>query len=243
MNRMTKFGLVFFISALPLGANAKKSIAGTTQERTWTGTLTEVNAQDNTLRGRRWLPVKTFIAGEHCAISPVDKKNAGLSDLHAGEKVKIQYQNVQGVRVADRIIVQAMRFAGTVQEVDRNDGLLTLKEGVSRMTFRLAPGCEVTRWDGRQGALADVRSGDNITVTYELPEGSPVAYRVCDENETFVGTISSINLPDHTVNASEGPSANKEFTLAHGCQIVINGKERNALHHLDLGRQYMFTYQ
>ena len=106
MNAMTRVGLVFFISALPLGVNARESIAGTTPARTWKGTVTEVNAQDNTLEGRRWLAAKTFTIGEHCAISAVDKPDAGLSDLHAGEKVKVRYQNVQcvnGVNLADRI--------------------------------------------------------------------------------------------------------------------------------------------
>jgi hypothetical protein len=124
--------------------------------------------------------------------------------------------------------------------VDRNDGLVMLKEN---KTFRLAVDCQVIRWDDKEARIEDVRPGDKISVSYELPDDSVVAYRIRDESERFVGTIGAIDLPDGTVKARKEPFGEKEFRLARGCRILVNGKERKGLNHLDPGRQYVFVYR
>src|SRR5258708_10447909 len=129
MNTMKTLGLLVLVSILSLSTNADQQTAETKHEKTWRGTLAAVNAQDNTIRCRRWLLTRTFQAGEHCAISAVDKNEAALSDLYPGEKVQIRYRKAEGVRVADRIAERELRYAGRVQDLDRKDGIVTIRNG------------------------------------------------------------------------------------------------------------------
>ncbi len=145
--------------------------------------------------------------------------------------------------MADKITEQPLHYQGTVRDVDRKDGLITLKGNTFHKTFRVEPECQVIRWDGTRGALEHIRPGDRVTVIYELPAGFPVASRIRDESQTFVGTVDALNLPERTVKANSGSSGEKEFTLAPGCRILVNGQEKNALSHLETGCQYRFTYE
>jgi len=129
MNIITKCGSVLLVAALPLSAKANQEPTATKHEQRWTGTVTAVNAQNKTLTGEHWEFAEIFNIGDKCAISTVDNKEAALGDLRAGEKVRIRYQKVEGVLVADRIVEKALRCDGTVRSVDKRAGIVTIEEG------------------------------------------------------------------------------------------------------------------
>jgi hypothetical protein len=247
MKTITRFGFVALMIAAPLGVEAAQP-AGRCCERTWSGTVTLINTQDNTVTVKRAWLAKKFNLGEHCAIVAIDKKEAALSDLSPGERVTIRYQHAEGVRVADRIAERALRYGGTVYAVDQKAGTLTMEEAPlyrpfhAPERFRIASNCRVILWDGREGTLAELQPGEQISVTYELPGGSPVAYRIRDESSTFVGTIEAIDLPDRTLKAKE-LLGEKKFTLGDDCRIFLADERAGHLKDLVLGRKYKFTYE
>jgi hypothetical protein len=167
------------LTALPISVRAGQQTAEMNNGKSWEGTLTAVDTQDNTVKGKRWDVTETFHLGRNCAIAAIDKKEAALSDLRPGEKVRIHYQNAEGVRVADCIVEKALRYDGTVQAADSKAGTVTMAETPlykpfhGPQTFRMATDCRVILANGADGTLADLGPGDRIAVTYELPGGVP----------------------------------------------------------------------
>ncbi len=248
MNSITRYGALALMIALPLGVRAGQQPGGTTNEKTWFGTVGAVNTQDNTLTVKRGWFTKTFSIGEHCAVAAIDKKEAALSDLSPGERVLVRYQNAEGVLVADRIVERALRYEGTVQAMDQKAATVTMEQAPlyrpfhAPAMFRIASDCGVRLWDGREGTVAEVRPGDRILVIYQLPGGSPVAYRIRDKSATFVGTVEAIDLSDRTVKARE-LLGEKKFELGNNCQIVRPDEKAGHLKDLMLGQKYQFTYE
>jgi len=232
----------------PVVASADQEMAVKKNESTWTGTVAAVNPQNSTITGKWWWFTKTFNLGDNCAISVPDKNEGALSDLRPGEKVKIRYQDVEGVLVADRITERPLHCRGTVRDVDRNaktvmiEGNTAYKRFLTHNTFGIAGDCRVILPDGRNGGLDDLRPGSMLAIFYELPDNSPVAYRIKVKSSTFVGTVDAIDLSQRTVKPRE-MLGEKKFNLADGCRIVVNGNQNAQLKDLELGRKYQFTYE
>ena len=248
MNSITRCGFLALMIALPLSVRAGQQPGRTANEKTWYGTVTAVNTRDHTLTVKRVWFTRTFNIGEHCAIAAIDKKEAALSDFSPGEKVRVHYQNAEGVLVADRITERALRYEGTVQAVDQEARTVTMEQAPlyrpfhAPAMFRIGSDCRVRLWNGREGTVAEVRPGDRILVIYELPGGSPVAYRIRDKSSTFVGTVEAIDLSDQTVKAKE-LLREKKFELGNDCQIVRPDQKAGHLKDLVLGQKYQFNYE
>ena|ERR1051326_7129684 len=248
MKTLARVGLIGITVALPLMVSADEQIAGTKNDEDWNATLTAVNAEHGSITAKSWFITRTFRTGDNCAITALDKKHATLSDLCPGEKVKIRYQNVEGVLVADRITEKGLRYSGTVEAVDPNTSTLTLENRVNskapphHKSWSVASDCKVVLHDGKTGTISDVKPGDMVTLIYELPYGSAVVYRIRDESSIFTGTIDAIDLLDRTVKAKE-MFGEKKFDLAKHCQIIVNGRENGDMRDLVLGQQYRFTYE
>ncbi len=236
------------MATLPAGAKSDPAAAGTTRDRAWSGTITCVSSQDNTLKAKSGFFTRTFELGEHCPISTVDKKEAALSDLRSGDRVTIRYQDVEGVLVARRIAERPLHYAGTVHAIDPKGGLVTMEEAPlyqpfrAPRTFHVASNCKIVLWNGHEGTLADVQPGDRIVVTYDRPNGSSVAYRIRDRDLATVGTVEAIDLPARTVKAKE-ESGEKSFAVGDHCRIMVNGNKRAQLKDLVAGQTYRFTYE
>ncbi len=239
---------VVLVAAFPLTVQAVSPSAGEKCGKTWRGTMTALDTRDNSITVKHAWRTRTFHLGEHCVIAAVDKKEATLGDLSPGEKVMIYYQNAEGVLVASRIQERALRYNGTVQAVDQKAGTVTMAEPAlyrplhAPKKFRIASDCKVTLWDGREGRVTEVQPGDRISVIYELPGGSPVAYRIRDASSTLVGTVEAIDLSDRTVKAKQ-LLGEKKFELGNDCQIVRPDKKAGQLKDLMLGQKYQFTYE
>jgi hypothetical protein len=248
MRYIRHIGILVLMAALPTSLRADQQTTCKHREKTWEGTVSMVNTEYNTIKAEHWGMTQTFHLGNNCAIAAVDKKEATLSDLRPGEKVKIRYQNVEGVRVADRIVEKALHYDGTVQAVDPKAGTATMEEAPlykpfrAPEKFRIASDCKLTLANGSDGTVADLRPGDRITVIYELPGGSPVAYRIREQTSTFVGKLDAIDLPARTVKAKQMTSE-KTFQVGDKCRIIASNQQSAPLKDLSLGQQYRFTYR
>jgi Cu/Ag efflux protein CusF len=236
------------MAALPVGLKADQAQAERNHEKTWTGTLTAVNAQNKTLTGKEWLVTKTFNLGGNCPIATLDKQQAALSDLRPGEKVKVYYEDVEGVLVARRIAECPLHYDGIVHSVEPKTGTVMMEEAPlyqpfrAPHTFRIASDCKLLMRNGQNGTLADVQPGDRISVLYELPGGSPIAYRIRDRSLAVIGTVEAIDFTTRRVQAREA-AGEKPFAVANHCRIILSGEKTGTLKDLATGHRYKFTYE
>jgi Cu/Ag efflux protein CusF len=221
---------------------AAEQLAGDAGQKSWTGTVTEVDARERTVRAKKFLSSRTFNIPENCAFSINDKKDAALGDLRPGHKVCFAYQDVNGVLVANRIAQEDLLYQGTVKYIDPKNRTVTVKRAGSSKAFCIADDCKVLVKDDKNGTLGDIKTGHKVSVTYETPNEALVARRIEQKSSTFVGDLSAIDVPARTVKARQ-LFTNKKFNLANECVIVLNGKENAQLSDLRIGQKVTFSYE
>jgi hypothetical protein len=248
MKTIRQYGVIALLATLPLGVQAGQAKSEKNHDERWSGAVTSVNTANKSVTGTSWLASKTFNLGENCAIVTLDKKEGSLADLRPGDKIKVHYRDVEGVLVADRIAERPLHYSGRVHAINEQTRTLTMHEPAlyqpfhAPEKFRLAADCKVVLGNGRSGTLASIQPGDRITVIYELPGSSPVAYRIRDESLDFVGKLDAMDLSTRTLRAKERDTR-KSFDVADHCQIILRGKQNGRLKDLALGDEYRFTYQ
>jgi Cu/Ag efflux protein CusF len=211
-------------------------------DKTYTGTVISVNPNKSTLEIKGLLFSKNFNLGENCSYVLWDKPAGAMTDLRAGEKVKVAYQDASGVLIADRIQQEPMTDEGMVKAIDPATHTLTLRSGWMDKTIQIPENCRVQLIGDRNGSLADVQPGYYVTVTYELPNDKPIAREIEQTGTTFNGELRAVNLDARTVVAKSLLDTDT-FHLAENCAIVINGKPDGQLSDLKLGGQMTFNYE
>lgn len=184
---------------------------------------------------------KKFNLGAACTYILWDDKTGTINDLRPGEKITIGYQDVNGVLVADRVEQQPVSFEGMVKAIDPSTHKLTMHHGGLDKTFQIADNCNVLLRDDKSGKLADIQTGNHVTVTYETPEGTPTARQIAQTSIEFTGTLTAIDLEEKTLKAKSGFSS-KKFNLADNCAIVINGRTDARLGDLKPNDKLVFSY-
>ena len=238
---ITAASLVMLSSVCPRSTLADESTTATAGVKQYSGTITAVDAKNRTVRVRGFLVSKTMRLGDHCLVSVGDKKEAGLSDLHPGQKVHITYKSAEGVLVATRIAQQPLRYRGAVVAIDPRNNTLTVEHGRLRKTFALARDCKFIVKDGGEGKREDVQIGHKVTVVYETPDNQPIARRIEQMSSTLVADLSAVDLTERTVKAKQ-LLGNKTLVLADDCKIVLKGKPDASLNDLRLGQTYGFSF-
>jgi hypothetical protein len=102
--------------------------------------------------------------------------------------------------------------------------------------------CNVIIRQDQNRALADLRIGNKVTVSYSSPEGAKVAQRIEQTGETFTGTVEAIDADARTLKAQHLLSE-KKFNLAKDCPIVIGGKSDGKLSDLRIGDKLSVYYE
>jgi len=216
--------------------------AAAKSEKSYTGTVTSVDPKEHVLNVKGWtMMTKAFNLGASCLVSQLGKDNATANDLRAGEKVSVSYQDVHGVLIASRVEQEPMRFEGMVKEINNDKHTVTLHRTALDKDIQLPSDCKIVLRDGRTGTLADIQAGYHVTVTYEMPGGTPTAREIARTSIPFTGTLTAIDLTDNTVKA-KAPFDSKKFILADNCAIVINGRADGKLGDLKPNDKLLFSY-
>jgi Cu/Ag efflux protein CusF len=223
-------------------ASADQPVLTAQPEKTYTGTVVSVDPSEHVLSVQGWMMFhKAFNLGDNCACHQLDKQAAAVNDLRPGEKVKVRYQDVHGVRIADLIEQEPMRIEGMVTAIDAEQHTLTLHRAGLDKALQLADDCKVVLRDGKAGTLAYIQVGNHVTVTYETPGSPPTARQIAQTSIEFTGTLTAIDLEAKTVKAKATFGA-KKFNLADNCAIVINGKPDGRLADLKPNDKLTFSY-
>ena len=93
----------------------------------------------------------------------------------------------------------------------------------------------------KDGTLADIQTGNHVTVTYEVPNGKPTAREVAQTSAMFTGSLTAIDLNRKTLKA-KATFATKKFTVGDDCAIVTDGKPGGKLTDLRPGESLTFNY-
>lgn len=210
-------------------------------DKSYTGLVTEVDAKETALTVKGTLFSKRFNLGDNCTYNLLGRPVAAVADLRAGQKIAVSYQELQGVRVASRIEQQPMRYEGTLKAIDGEKRTLTVRAGGLNREFRLGEDCAIVLRNHRAGLPADLKPGQRVSVTYDLPEGERMARQIVHASFTFDGVLTSIDLTERTVKA-KAAFGSKKFNLARDCSIMLGGKTDGQLRELKPGERFEFTY-
>ena len=220
---------------------ATSTAAAKPELNTYTGTVAAVDPNEHVLSVKGWLLRKSFNLGGSCAFTLLDKSTATAADLRPGEKVVVSYQNVHGVLIASRVEQQPMQYEGMVKVIDPEKHTLTLRRSSGEKELQIPDGCKIVLRDQRTGTVADIRTGDHVTVTYETPDGKAVARQIAQTSQEFAGTLTAIDLGEKTLKAKSFFDT-KKFNVADNCAIVINGKPNGQLSDLRPDTRLVFSY-
>jgi Cu/Ag efflux protein CusF len=222
-------------------ASADQPATDAKPEKSYTGTVVSVDPQERTLNVNGFMLSKEFNLGSACAYTLLDNNPGTVSDLRPGEKIKVTYQNADGVLVADRVEQIPMRDEGMVQAVNPTAHTLTLSLHGMEKTFVIANDCAVGLRNDISGTLADIKIGNHVTVTYEKPDGKLTARQITQTSIEFTGTLTAIDLEEKTLKAKAVFNSQK-FNVADNCAIVINGKTDGRLSDLKPNDKLVLSY-
>ena len=231
---------VLTLTALPSVADQATTAAK--PDKIYTGTVISVNPNGRTLEVKGLLLSKNFNLGENCAYVLWNNPGGAIIDLRAGQKVKVGYQDVSGVLVADRVKQEPLTDHGMVKAIDPVTHTLTLRSGWMEKTIQIPDNCQVQLSGNKSGSLANVQPGYYVTVTYELPHGKPVAREIEQTGTTFTGELTAVDMGNRTVKA-KSVFDKMSLHLADNCAIVVNGKPDGQMRDLKLGDRMSFNYE
>lgn len=225
-----------------LRASADQPATAVRPENHYTGTVVLVDPKEHVLSVGRWMILKkSFNLGDSCTYTLLEKNNAAAGDLRPGEKVRVSYQDANGVLIADRVEQQPMRLEGMVRSIDPATHTLTVRAHALDRTLQIANDCSVVLRNEKTGALNDIQVGNHVTVTYETPGNRLTARQIAQTSSAFTGTLTAIDLDERTVKAKSFLDT-KKFNLADNCAIVINGKPSGKLDDLKPNERLVFSY-
>ena len=232
-------GLVLMLMGTPKAAADETAAA--LPHKTYTGMVMSVNAKERTLELQGVFLQRKFNLGDNCTYAFVDKDAGAISDLRPGQRITVAYQESHGVRVADRITQEPLKYEGTVKAFDQIGRTLILRGRGMDRSFQIGSDCKVMLRGYKPGTLADIQAGNYITVTYELPDAKPTAREIAQTSETFTGVLTAIDLDAKTVKA-KALFDTRKFTLGDNCAIVINGKTGGQLADLKPNDKLVISY-
>jgi sulfur carrier protein ThiS len=92
---------VTVVYELPSGAPVAREIDQTSA--TFAGTLTALDASDRTIKAKHLTGTSKFFLADGCIIMVNGKPAGELSDLKLGDKIAVSYDEIDGVKVVNRI--------------------------------------------------------------------------------------------------------------------------------------------
>jgi predicted RNA-binding protein len=235
------------VSALALASSSKSAAesAASGSGQTYSGTVKEVDLNEHIFKVEgTYLLSKTFNQGAVCTYSFLDNAAGTPDGLHAGQKVTVSYQTVDGVLVASRVVQQPLRYAGYVKSIDSNAHTVTVATGGFSLSkqFHVPDDCHVVLRGNKPGTFADILAGNYVTLTYETPSGLPSVQRIVQTSEQFTGSLTAVDLDAKTVKAKSLLGGSKSFKVGDHCIVNVTGKDSGQLSDLKLEEKLIFSY-
>ncbi|HEV2693930.1 MAG TPA: hypothetical protein VG347_13635 [Verrucomicrobiae bacterium] len=243
---LTSVALFRALAAEPATASTNSdTLSNSDKDKTYTGTVSSIDPQTHVLGVQGWTTLsKKFIFNDSCTFAQLDKNKASAKDLRIGERVSVSFEEVNGAVVANRVQQEAMRFEGTVKDINLKTNLMVLHQTALDKELLLPVDCKIVLYDGKPGALADIESGDHVMAIFETPNATPIARQILKVSIPFKATLSAVDAEKQTVTARTS-SATKTFAVAANCVYAVNGLTDAKIKDLNvrLGDHFVFSYE
>ena len=133
-------------------------------------------------------------------------------------------------------------FTGTVVSVDPKENVLNVKEFLLSKRFNLGDACTYTFVGKASGAVADLRPGQKVAVSYENAHGVLVADRVVQKPLRHEGMVKAIGLDKQAITLHLR-ALDKTFQLADDCKVVLRGNRTGSLADVQPGNHVTVLYE
>lgn len=214
----------------------------TAENRTSSGTLSAVNAANRTITLKQFLRSRRFNLGQDCTVAVRGQATASVAELKPGMQVKVTYQNVDGVFVANRVAQRQYSETGSIKTIDAADRTLSLDRPGADHTFKVPENCRVIINDEPSSNWDSLKVGERITVRYVDEKGERIANQIVSAHDTRIGTIVAIDTVANTIKI-ERLLSTEQFSLADRCKVVVNGNPEARLKDLHLGEKVAIEYR
>lgn len=131
------------------------------------------------------------------------------------------------------------KCTGTVDAVDPNEHVLSIKGWLLRRSFNLGASCTYTLLDKPAGTAADLRPGEKVVVSYQNAHGVLIASRVEQQPMQYEGAVKTIDAEKHLLTLQNG----KQLSIADGCKIVLRDQKPGTFADLRPGNHVTVTYE
>jgi len=139
--------------------------------------------------------------------------------------------------------VPEKNYTGTVDYLDKNEHVLHLKGWFAqRKAFNLGDSCAYSEPGSGNLPMANLRSGEKVTVTYQDRQGVLIADRVQQIPMRVEGTVTVIDPTNHLLTVHESGS-NRKFQMAGDCQIVLRDGKAGGFDDVKTGSYVTVTYE
>jgi hypothetical protein len=190
-----------------------------------------------------WLwSTSSFQVGDPCLILLQDKKEAAFPDLRPGQRVLVRYRTLDGVKVASQITEDNPDFTGHISALDPDGRTFKVKDSMSSKQFVADPGCVILGRENKTWTMADLKLGHRVTVTYLDLGSTNVASKIQQSSLSFSGTLEAIDA-DARILRAQHLLAEKKFSLAAKCPIVVGERIDGKLSDLSLGDKLVVHYE
>ena len=133
-------------------------------------------------------------------------------------------------------------FKGIVASIDQKEKTVSVKDFWGTKIFNVGSACTVSLEDQPTAALADLRPGQKVEVSYQNARGVLVADRIAQHNLVFTGYIFALDPAKRTLAVKHG-AFTRNFALADDCAVVIKADSTKTLDDLKVGHTVNVVYE
>jgi len=134
------------------------------------------------------------------------------------------------------------QFTGRVVSVSPQERTLNAKGIFFTKRFNLGVACTYMMLDNKSGALADLRPGEKVTVSYQNANGVLIADGVVQEPMRYEGMVQAIDPVAHTL-ALHTSGMTRTFQIAPDCGVALRDDKPGTLADIQTGNHVMVTYE
>ena len=218
----------------------------------FTGKITGMDRTAKTVTVKQLLDSRTFNLTEDFKVYELDvasneTREAKLGDLKIGQQVRVEYDEINGARLARSIQEMGNTFSGRITEIDPNTKTVKVNKLLDTRTFNLADKSNILVYEAASPELKgmkldDLNVGLNVTVGYEVVNGAFIAHRIEEQTRTFSGQVSAVDPNLRTVTVKKVLET-RTFDVPEGAEIVMRGEEEATLGELLVGHRVAVEYR
>jgi hypothetical protein len=133
-------------------------------------------------------------------------------------------------------------YTGIVNYYDPKGQTLNMQGAIFDKEFSVSPACPCQFPGHGQGAVKDLRPGENVTIRYQRTNGVFVADQIEQNLMQYEGVVDDVNGANHTVTVYSR-HLDRTFNFAGHCQVVLLNHKSGVFTNLQNGFHVLVTFE